>query len=317
MLALVVLVAACGVHHPAERPDMASSSAQARLARLMAERNAAGPPGDYQIGPGDRLQLTVVQAEALTGEFEFARDGTLLLPILGTIGAAGRTERAVAADIAKRLADGYVRSPEVVVAVTSFVGRRASVVGAVGNPGFQPLRGGRETILDVVMRAGGFTDEAGPILYFSPRGEAQLEVDLSGLYQDRPVEALELLVRDGDTIYVAPRGEIVVEGWVERPAPYPLERAMTLTQAISRAGGLHFAASPHTVVVSRPAPDGARRTFAFDYARLADGAEPDLPLRPGDHVEVAGAPVKVAAWGVYHFVSSIVGVAISGTVALF
>ena len=106
LVAALLGLAACGVRTPTLRPDAGTPAGAARLARLMTERNAAGPAPEYQIGAGDRLALTVVQVEALTGEFEVARDGSLLLPIIGTLAAAGRTERGLAEDITKRLAEG-------------------------------------------------------------------------------------------------------------------------------------------------------------------------------------------------------------------
>ena len=312
----LLVLAACGVRAPVPGPDAAGAGGS-RLARLLAGRVLPVEAREYEIGPGDRVHLTVTKVEALTGDFDVTSDGLVLLPLLGAVPAVGHTERGLAAEIAQRLATDYLQAPDVTVSVTTFRGRRVSVVGAVRSPGFYPLRGGRESILDLVMRAGGPAGEAGAKIFFSPRDGEQLEIDLTELYQDRNVPALEVPVRDGDTIFVQEGGEVFVEGWVRRPSPYPLERAMTLTQAISKAGGLHFAASLHEVVVSRRGEQGALRRFQLDYARLVDGTERDLYLAAGDRVRVAGAPAKVAAWGLYRFVSGIVNVGIGGSIRLF
>jgi protein involved in polysaccharide export with SLBB domain len=132
----------------------------------------------------------------------------------------------------------------------------------VRNPGFYDIQKQGETILDVITQAGGIAGSAGPTVYFSPaqgaysaidpvlltsadtdiastlKGRNPLEIDLTDLYQGRPVPALGIPVRDGDLVAVQQGGEIFVGGWVEKPALYQLQPAMTVTQAITKAGGL-------------------------------------------------------------------------------
>src|SRR2546430_2126480 len=99
----------------------------------------------------------------------------------------------------------------------------------------------------------------------------QVEIDLTDLCQGRPVPSLMLPVRDGDRIFVRPSGQVFVEGWVEKPDPYDLLPAMTLTQAVTKAGGLHFAASPASVTLSREDRTGIRHDYRVDYPALANG----------------------------------------------
>lgn len=327
------------------RPPLAGSEpAQAsRLQELFAARAGEPTRAAYRIGVGDTLRVSVPQAEEISGEFAVPEDGKLSLPLVGDVVAAGRSETEVSDAIAAVLRAEYLQAPEVIVSVTNFVGRKVTVTGAVARPGFFELRGSRETMLDLLTRAGGITDEASPKIYFTPGSDAPargpqvamvsqpgvapasallassedqpIEVDLTELYQGGSVPALQLPVRNGDVIFVKEGGQVYVEGWVEDPKAYPLKRAMTLSQAVAKAGGLHFAAS--SVRLSREDSKGALRDYPVNFSAIRSGSEKDIYLEPGDRIYVTGNPVKVGLWGVYNTVTSIVRFSIAGGVAAF
>lgn len=340
---LAVFLASCAA---TERPPrLAESPAQSsRLQALLTERAADGQEGPYRVAVGDKLKVTVAQADEVSGEYTVTEDGRVLLPLIGEVAAAGETEAGVAAIVAEKLRAQYLQSPEVIVTVAGYLGRRVTVTGAVARPGFYELRGGQETVMDLLTRAGGITDDASPKIYFSPAsdaplaegqiamagdarlrpaalvasgGEKPIEIDLTELYQGWTVPALQLPVRNGDVIYVKEGGHVYVEGWVEDPKAYPLKRGMTLGQAITKAGGLSFAASPGSVTLSREDSQGAVRQYNVNFSALRSGAEKDIYLEPGDRIYAPGNPAKVALWGVYHTVTSIIRVSIAGGVAAF
>jgi protein involved in polysaccharide export with SLBB domain len=92
---------------------------------------------------------------------------------------------------------------------------------------------------------------------------------------------------------------------------------MTVTQAITKAGGLHVAASSNSVTVSRGDADGHLHDYQIDYPAMAAGTEQDVLLEPGDKVYVGVSPVKVVPWSVYEVVASVIRVAVGATVVLF
>jgi polysaccharide export outer membrane protein len=341
VIAATTFLFACTVtsRPPLPRPEPAQVS---RLQRLLAERSREQV--GYPIGAGDRLKVTVPNAEELSGEFFVANDGTITLPLIGAIPVSGKREEEVAEDIRQRLATEYLQSPEVIVTVASYKGRRISVTGSVGRPGFFELQGTHETILDILTRAGGVGKDASSTIYFTPAGASpndpkriamaeelslipggtrdgmekdQVEIDLTNLYQGLPVPLLMLPVRDGDRIFVRPGGLVFVEGWVEKPSPYDLLPAMTLTQAVTKAGGLHFAASRGKVTLSREDRGGISHDYRVDYSALATGREKDIYLQPGDHVYVGGNVAKVGVWSVYNVFATVVRFTVGGAIALF
>ncbi len=332
---LLAIVGCTATRRPALPTPTAAESA--RIERLVAQR-APGVGTNYRVAPGDKLAIEVPGADELTGEFAIARDGTVELPLIGAQSVAGKTESAIADELRLELAEKYLQAPEVRLRVVSRT-RRASVVGAVAKPGFYELAGSRETILDLVTRAGGIAGDASPTIYFTPAGEAvprkkgkvpaglfkdsvtesadAIEIDLTDLYQGRMVRLLELPVRDGDTILVKKGGQIFLDGWVENPKTYDLIRAMTLTQVITKGGGLSFAASSGDVTLTRQERDGKLQVYRVDYPGMIAGKEPDIFLQPGDRVEVGANALKVVPWAMYKVVSSIVRIGIGGGVALF
>jgi len=67
-----------------------------------------------------------------------------------------------------------------------------------------------------------------------------------------------------------------------------VEAAMTLTQAIGKAGACIFAAAPASVTLSREDSNGVVRDYAVVNA-LRDGSEKDIYLEPGDRSTSPGA----------------------------
>jgi len=139
-------------------------------------------PGDeqqYQIGPGDQLQVTVWQHPDLSPGVVVLPDGQISLPLAGEVKAAGLTVKELATEIRAKLAE-YVRSPEVTITVTNPASasfqQRVRVTGSVQRPVSAPFRKGM-TVLDVVLEAGGPTEFAsanGTKLYRTTGGESQV-----------------------------------------------------------------------------------------------------------------------------------------------
>lgn len=111
----------------------------------------------YQLGPGDRLRITVYGETELTGEYDVATDGKLTFPLIGEVPAAGLTADQLSRGIAERLRQGYLREPRVVSSVISY--RPFYILGEVENPGTYPYAANLD-VLGAVAVAGGFTYRA-------------------------------------------------------------------------------------------------------------------------------------------------------------
>lgn len=326
----------------AQRPPVTRTTPAetARVQQLLAER-ASSTISSRTIAAGDHLKVQVANLEEVSGEYTVAKDGTIALPLVGDLEVTGKRDVDVAEMLRARLAAQYLQSPQVLVTVVGHQGQRVAVIGAVRTPGFYDIEKQGETILDLITKAGGIAGAAGPKVYFSPaegansaiepivltsadsdigaalKGRNPLEIDLTDLYQGRPVPALGIPVHDGDLIAVQQGGEIFVGGWVEKPNLYSLQPAMTVTQAITKAGGLHIAGSSDAVTISRGDANGHLQDYHLDYPAMAAGTEQDVLLEPGDKIYVGVSPVKVVPWSVYAVAAAVVRVGIGASVALF
>jgi protein involved in polysaccharide export with SLBB domain len=112
----------------------------------------------YQLGPGDRVRVTVFGQPDLSGEFRIAGDGYLALPLLGDFLAAGLTTRELAEAIAQRLREeGLLVDPKVVVELLTY--RPIYMLGEVARPGSYEYREDM-TVSNAVALAGGYTYRA-------------------------------------------------------------------------------------------------------------------------------------------------------------
>ena len=107
------------------------------------------------LQPRDRVDVVVQGQETMSGQFDIRPEGQLVVPILGSVAAAGRTPEQLAVDIARKL-HGLLAKPNVTVVLAARPPRTITVLGEVRNPGSydSPRELG---VLDAIARAGGLT----------------------------------------------------------------------------------------------------------------------------------------------------------------
>lgn len=112
----------------------------------------------YRLGTGDDIRVIVFDQKQLSADYRIGDSGTIDLPLLGPVTAAGHTTNGVAHAIAAGLIRrGFLRDPKVAVEVKSY--RPFSILGEVNKPGQYPFQPGM-TVLTAVSIAGGFTYRA-------------------------------------------------------------------------------------------------------------------------------------------------------------
>lgn len=127
--------------------------------------SAGGEPSvdtaEYQIGPGDQLEIFVWRHADVTASLPVRPDGKISTPLVEDMQAAGKTPTELARDIEEVLAE-YIKNPVVTVIVTGFVGdltEKVRVVGQAMQPQSISYRQDL-TLLDVLIEVGGLTDLA-------------------------------------------------------------------------------------------------------------------------------------------------------------
>jgi polysaccharide export outer membrane protein len=123
---------------------------------------ASGRSTAYRIRSTDKLSIRVFQEDDLSIISRVDSKGTVNLPLVGEVRVSGQTLSDAERTIEAAYKDGrYLRNPEVTVAVEEYAPREVSINGQVKNPGRFPLPvESSMTVLDLVTKAGGFTDTA-------------------------------------------------------------------------------------------------------------------------------------------------------------
>jgi polysaccharide biosynthesis/export protein len=119
-----------------------------------APSDAAGMQ-DYRIGRLDKINITVFQVDELTQkDVQVDSSGRILLPLIGSAEAAGRTTSELSAEIATRLSERYLQNPQVSVTVSESVSQQVTVEGSVVQSGVYEIRGQTTLIQAIAMARG-------------------------------------------------------------------------------------------------------------------------------------------------------------------
>lgn len=161
--------------------------------------SVAGP--SYIIGPDDVLTVSVWKEPDLTSTLPVRPDGSISLPLLNDVQAAGLTPMQLAAAITEKLKK-YVADPRVTVVVKEINSKKVYVTGEVLHSGALQLQPGM-TVLQALADAG-FTQFANTkhiyVLRKENGTEQKIPVDYKKLLKGQAGQ--DLALKPGDTIVV-------------------------------------------------------------------------------------------------------------------
>ena len=127
---------------------------------IFSKASGAGPdPKAYRIGAQDVLDISVLGVADLTRTVQVTSGGTITLPLVRTVNAAGRTQGELEAELTARLSKTYLQNPQVTVGVKEFNSQRITVDGAVQKPGIFAKQG-EMSLLQAIAQAQGLTTVA-------------------------------------------------------------------------------------------------------------------------------------------------------------
>ena len=102
--------------------------------QLSQATEATSPADDYEIQPGDVLEISVWKEENMLKQVLVRPDGGLSYPLVGEIQAAGKSVNEIQALITEKLTK-YIPDPVITVSVLQLSGNKVYVVGRVQRPG--------------------------------------------------------------------------------------------------------------------------------------------------------------------------------------
>jgi len=166
-----------------------------------------------------------------------------------------------------------------------------AVLGEVKQPGTTFLYRPGMTVRDALRDAFGMLPTADPERVVIRRMRDNSVVTVNGLRALQSVPTDDLPLRPDDTIFVMTKDSglrYAVVGAVASPSTFDFKRPVTLKQAIADAGGAKPDADRRSVLLIRNMlRDPAKaETHVIDLDRVVRGEQPDIPLQPGDLIQI-------------------------------
>ena len=254
-----------------------------------AKPRTPAPGSAYQMGVGDRLDISVFGQDDLKATLEVLADGTVSFPLIGVMPVAGRTLAEVRAAVETRMKE-FLVDPQVSLDIKDYQSQPVNVVGEVEKPGTYYLKG-PTTLMDIMAQAGWMTKDAGSEIIIT-RHEAGSGTD--GGTRQIPISKDDLLqggtqynprLQSGDVITVGATQYFYIRGEVVKPGQYKLEDRPTLMKAVSIAEGLTPYARKKGIEIIRTV-SGSQTKLVFDLKSIEERKASDVPLLPGDVIIV-------------------------------
>jgi len=225
---------------------------------------------EYRLGPEDALKIQIYGEEDLTQELTVSDEGVFSFPLIGIVKAEGHTTDEIEKEIARRLLDGYLKKPHVMVSIKEYKSKKVFVLGEVGGygrgrgPGTYYLKS-PATLAEVISWTGGLSEKAGNEIYvirpaqgWRTRNPTTLEeagnqeVIVLNMRKIREGDMSQnIFLKAGDTIFVPEALYFFVEGEVGKPGRYVYQEGLSVLQAVAMAGGFSQKASRGRVSITR------------------------------------------------------------------
>ncbi|MDP6934984.1 MAG: SLBB domain-containing protein [Myxococcota bacterium] len=239
------------------------------------------PTGPYKVGPGDVLNIRVYDEDDLNTKVTVSDAGTIQFPLVGDLYVVDLQVDDIVRMLESGLMARFLVDPHVTVEIVDYASRPVQVLGAVNDPGVFFLQG-PTTLLEMLAMAGGvdsnkFVHEV-QVRRFEKGMESATSVPMDWLVRgDTNME-----LRAGDLVFV-PEGEILyVSGKVGMPGRVSFREGLTITQALSEAGGTTEGARLREVHLLR-----GGRSIPVNLRRIQQGKDADLLVQPEDQIFVA------------------------------
>ncbi len=154
----------------------------------------------FLLTPLSEIEVNVYQSPELSGTYVIDENGNVRLPLIGDVAASGETPGDLARTLEAKLAEKFMRDPQVQVRPTQFDPPSVAVGGQVANPGTYPISTSR-SLMRAVINAGGsaeYADNEDVLIFREVDGQRYIGVyNLAGIrrghYEDPPIYAGDII----------------------------------------------------------------------------------------------------------------------------
>jgi polysaccharide biosynthesis/export protein len=301
---------------PQSQPSVSREVLQQQLI-MQAGRSASAGYKDYQVGPEDLLAVDVFGQKDLQRELRVNGQGQISMPLVGVITVSGLTTQQIEQRLMEAYGSQFLKNPQITVEVREFHHQRVAVTGAVAKPGYYDIIGPR-TLLEVLAMAGGIANKPGPeagdvvhvirpqsaadranamkmaaVRAYSPQGKT-LVINIQRLVSGAP--ELNVMVKNGDVVYVPFAGTAYVAGGVKKPGNVTVKENLTASQAVSAAQGVDPLTGTSHIVIMRFDQQGRPIRIEADLKDISQGKEADIPVKDNDTIVVVESELKKKLW---------------------
>lgn len=241
--------------------------------------------GDYAIGEGDMLDISVWGVKELTFPARVRPDGKITVPGLGDVAAAGQTPADLNLSLTARL-KGLVKNPVVSVAVTGITNSKVYIFGGGVKSGvFELLQ--RSTLLQLLCTIGEMKSADLKSAYLLRNGE-KIKEDFNGLFINGDTKG-DILLESGDSLFIPLLRDksVYVLGGVNMPKAIEYREGMTVMEALLESGGFTKFASQNDTRIRRN-ETGREVSIPVKAKEIIQGGElaQNVKLKPGDYIIV-------------------------------
>lgn len=295
-------------YHASELPQQYYAPRNNNYALLDLTPYSVADADPEEIQSGDRLAValnTGMQTENADVKWEVSVDdsGEAALPNIGKVKLAGLSKtEAQDAIVQTSLQRQVFLTPTVTVDVAERDTSMCTVTGAVTTPGELPILNGTISLADVLVRAGGLTNESNGIVSVTGQSDNFIRAISSSeevkppamtidLANTAPAELAKIRITDGTVINAEsrPPSAVQVIGVIRNSAvEVPFGENLTMIDALTMAGGQTYSNwISDRVTITRQVP-GRNETVRIG-ASIRDAsanANENLVLAPNDIIRV-------------------------------
>lgn len=193
----------------------------------------------YTLGIGDKLVVVLRGAVSRTLNTSVNRDGTVVLPDLPPLPAAGMSLGDFKAQL-ETTATQSLPNTQTFVSVGQVRSIQVLVAGAVAKAGMKSLIS-TNTVLDALIAADGVRKEGSLRRIQRVRGNTTQIIDLYAVFLSDASQPIDLSIQDGDRLIVPPLGNtFAIAGDVQQAGIFELPasgKTLSITKALQYAGG--------------------------------------------------------------------------------
>lgn len=227
-------------------------------------------PGDYLLGEGDLLRISVFEAKELDTTVRVSSRGFVTLPLIETVDVKGLTAMEAEEKIEDMYQERFIKNPHVSIFVEEHISQRITLVGQFKNPGTYDYPT-KQRLLDSIALGGGLSEKSGQMVQIrkSRRVQGQPDViiiDLDQLIRKGNVQQ-NIEINGGDVIFIPEAGTFFVDGAVKRPGAFAIKHRTVIQEALVEAGGLEHWAVKDRIKLVRMAENGERIIIDLDLSQ--------------------------------------------------